>query len=165
MTIFCPNCHHENQTSALFCSECGYRLERDTKDTLIIELSPELGSAVLTGWGTSGFAGKKEVILYVKGNDTPIIFTPEDRFVIGRHSRTTDVEINLDLTPFAADKYGVSRVHAAFQVEEKDLYLVDLNSKNGTFLNEDPVPANQPAPIHDGDTIRLGQLMMYIYFK
>jgi hypothetical protein len=165
MTLLCPNCQHENQTSALYCSECGYRLERDTKDTLITELSPELGSAVLTGWSTSGFAGKKEVILYVKDNDTPIIFTPEDRFVIGRHSRTTDVEIDLDLTPFAADKHGVSRVHAAFQLENKELYLIDLNSKNGTFLNEDPLPANQPHAIHDGDTIRLGQLMMYIYFK
>ena len=34
-------------------------------------------------------------------------------------------------------------------------FIVDLNSKNRTFVNGTPIPAQQETEIHDGDAIRL----------
>jgi two-component system cell cycle response regulator len=48
---------------------------------------------------------------------------------------------------------GISRKHArVVQVGEK-LYIEDLQSSNGTFVNGDPI---KTAELHDGDKIRLG---------
>jgi DNA-binding winged helix-turn-helix (wHTH) protein len=52
------------------------------------------------------------------------------------------------------DRPGVSRRHACIRVDGEQATLSDLGSKNGTFVNGKPVAA--PAPLQDGDEIRLG---------
>ena len=56
------------------------------------------------------------------------------------------------------DAPGVSRRHARILHEEGRAVLEDLGSKNGTFLREDRLEA--PAILEDGDTFRLGQLLL-----
>jgi DNA-binding winged helix-turn-helix (wHTH) protein len=56
------------------------------------------------------------------------------------------------------DAPGVSRRHARILHEEGRAVLEDLGSKNGTFLREDRLQA--PAILEDGDTFRLGQLLL-----
>jgi pSer/pThr/pTyr-binding forkhead associated (FHA) protein len=50
----------------------------------------------------------------------------------------------------------VSRRHAEIRIAGDDVYLRDLGSSNGTFLNDTPVTTN--VPMEDGDTIRVGPL-------
>jgi hypothetical protein len=49
----------------------------------------------------------------------------------------------------------VSRSHADIIFRSGKYFIVDLNSKNRTYVNGTPVPAMQETEIHDGDTIRL----------
>jgi len=51
---------------------------------------------------------------------------------------------------------GVSRRHAVIRVENGHAVLLDLESKNGTFLNGKRVAGL--AHLHDGDNIRLGSV-------
>jgi DNA-binding winged helix-turn-helix (wHTH) protein len=51
---------------------------------------------------------------------------------------------------------GVSRRHAIIRVENAEAVLLDLESKNGTFLNGRRVAG--PTPLHDGDNIRVGSV-------
>jgi pSer/pThr/pTyr-binding forkhead associated (FHA) protein len=53
------------------------------------------------------------------------------------------------------DRYMSSR-HARLHVERGRLWVTDLDSKNRTFLNEEPLPPHQPRPAAVGDTIRMG---------
>jgi hypothetical protein len=53
------------------------------------------------------------------------------------------------------DRYMSSR-HARLHVERGRLWVTDLDSKNRTFLNEEPLPPHQPHPAAVGDTIRMG---------
>ena len=53
------------------------------------------------------------------------------------------------------DRYMSSR-HARLHVERGRLWVTDLDSKNRTFLNEEPLPPHQPRPAGVGDTIRMG---------
>ena len=43
--------------------------------------------------------------------------------------------------------------------------LVDLGSRNGTFLNGHRLAANQVVPLEQGDEIRLGKIVMRIYIE
>ena len=55
----------------------------------------------------------------------------------------------------------VSRRHARFFKEEGKWFVEDLNSTNGTFVNDEPVPPNQKREINDGDTIKLSSQAIF----
>ena len=77
---------------------------------------------------------------------------------IGRRSKTKGVQPEIDLSD-ALEDTAVSHRHAVFMRQPQGTWaLVDQDSTNGTYLNddEDPVPANQPLPLSDGDRIHVG---------
>lgn len=47
----------------------------------------------------------------------------------------------------------ISRLHGEFQKREDEIWLMDLNSSNGTYVNEIRLEANTPVPIRPGDRI------------
>lgn len=49
----------------------------------------------------------------------------------------------------------VSRSHADIISRSGRYFIMDLNSKNRTFVNGMPIPAQQEVEIHNGDAIRL----------
>jgi pSer/pThr/pTyr-binding forkhead associated (FHA) protein len=60
---------------------------------------------------------------------------------------------------------GVSRRHAAIRLQDKQLHVSDLGSSNGTFLNGTRLNAHRPYQIKDGDEVRLGQMVLRLYFQ
>jgi pSer/pThr/pTyr-binding forkhead associated (FHA) protein len=56
------------------------------------------------------------------------------------------------------DAVGISRRHARIVVTASDVLIEDLNSKNGTLLNDQPV-ADRRA-LHDGDLIQVGPVVI-----
>lgn len=56
---------------------------------------------------------------------------------------------------FVANNNMVSRSHADIISRSSRYFIVDLNSKNRTFVNGVPIPAQQEVEIHNGDAIRL----------
>lgn len=50
----------------------------------------------------------------------------------------------------------ISRFHAELQVTDAEPEVVDLNSTNGTFVNEEPLTPMDPRHLKNGDTIRFG---------
>lgn len=71
---------------------------------------------------------------------------------------------HLDLSPYGAAEMGVSREHLQLGLKDYSLYVTDLGSTNGTFLNGLRVMPNQPRIVRDRDEIRLGQLKLQIHF-
>ena len=64
--------------------------------------------------------------------------------LIGKSRETADVCIPLDV---------VSRVHARLDFTQEGIFLTDLNSMNGTFVNEKRLAPNQRVPVKEGDLI------------
>ena len=61
---------------------------------------------------------------------------------------------------------GVSRRHAAIRRnEEQNLDLWDLGSSNGTYLNGQRLSAHRPYRLHDGDELRLGSMIIRVFFQ
>ncbi|NEQ97961.1 MAG: FHA domain-containing protein [Cyanothece sp. SIO2G6] len=78
---------------------------------------------------------------------TQVISHPDTYWTIGRDSHYATLPI--------ADR-RLSRRHAAisYNQEQQTFELRDLNSTNGSFINEEQIV--KPQPLHDGDRVRLG---------
>ncbi|MFO7707176.1 MAG: SpoIIE family protein phosphatase [Desulfobacterales bacterium] len=75
-------------------------------------------------------------------------FDVHDGAVIGR-SRSADLQF---------EEKTLSRRHARIASEGRTWSLIDLESSNGTFVNENAISCS--TPLKDGDAIRLGQLRL-----
>jgi serine phosphatase RsbU (regulator of sigma subunit) len=94
------------------------------------------------------------VLVKVNGNPPgQLIELTEDETVIGR---LPECSVILDLQ-------GVSRRHAIIRRAGKDFYLVDLRSRNKTFLNEREVPPEQDQLLQQGDRILICDVEMVFY--
>ncbi len=67
-------------------------------------------------------------------------------FVIGR-GEDADIKILAS---------GISRSHISVSIKEGSLWIEDLGSANGTFLNDKRLNPKMPVPYNKGDAIRLG---------
>ena len=152
----------------MFCEECGQVLYTEgasaTVSTKELEEAPgELGTKAT--WGTARFDEDSSIILHIRDVAEPIVIKPGREVIIGRMDPATGTAPDLDLTPYGALEKGVSRIHAAIRRGEDTLTLVDLGSVNGTHLNGQRLIPNQPRVLRDGDEIRLGKMVIHIYFK
>ena len=164
----CSYCGHENREGTLFCEECGQNLFGDTGGAAaatkqLQNVPDELGMKAT--WGTARFNSEASIIVHIRDAAEPIVLQPRHETVIGRIDPTSDKKPDLDLSPFGALDKGISRLHAAVRRGEDTLTLVDLSSVNGTYLNGQRLTPNQPRVLRDGDEIRLGKLVIHIYFK
>jgi predicted component of type VI protein secretion system len=173
----CINCGHENRPGVLYCENCGVSLSGkaplDTKsvDSSSEEERKQLGvdESVLTDvrvQGASVFSEKDLLRLEIEGSSEPIVLKPEAETIFGRRDPATGAMPDVDLTPFAGYRMGVSRRHAAIRFGDgQSLNLWDLGSSNGTYLNGERLSAHRPYRMHDGDELRLGQMMIRVRFQ
>ena len=55
----------------------------------------------------------------------------------------------------------VSRCHAQIVMANDCYWLIDLNSSNGTFLNDKPLIPHEPYPLSNDDSIRIGVFQLF----
>ena len=83
--------------------------------------------------------------------------------VIGRQ-QGNDRQIDFDLSVLYGPESGVSRTHAVMQISDTDVFIRDLDSTNGTYLNGAELYALRDYPVQDGDTLKLGSVTMRVIF-
>lgn len=77
--------------------------------------------------------------------------------VLGRHAGA-----DIDLSAYNAEYLGVSRRHALLRPTSNHLYLIDLNSTNGTLHNATPVTSGVARPLDHNDVVTLGKLIFTV---
>lgn len=159
----CPACNYENSIYLVECRQCGARLNTDPAITL-----PSIPTQFIEPLRHSHLPGHTwpphALALYVTGEETPVILPYQERTVLGR-IKSNEFEQRLDLTHYGARTLGVSRRHATISFSDEDCLLEDLGSSNGTWLNGNRLVAYKPHPLQNGDVIRLGQLILFVYFR
>ncbi len=178
----CPTCGHRNRPGVLICDNCGTNLMTGSKSAvgtrdLVKEqevqkkespAEPLLDTAQVRAIESAGGAVfTEEMVLRVEieGGTTPMMVYPKNEIIMGRRDPNTGGMPDVDLTSYAGYRMGVSRRHAAIRLQEKQLNLSDLGSSNGTFLNGTRLNAHRPYQVRDGDEIRLGQMVLRVYFQ
>lgn len=104
------------------------------------------------------------IAVFLLDTTSPIAVYTIDEFVLGRASEGSLEEI-VDLTPYGAFSNGVSRRHALIRRKKTGYEIIDLDSTNGTWLNEKRLTPTKAYALPNGSTIRLGQLRLQVLVR
>jgi hypothetical protein len=172
----CANCGYQNRAGVVFCDNCGASLigklpistkALDTGSGVQADAGGEAGvvrTDLIQGMAT--FVMGDSLKLDIEGAVKPMVLQPKSETILGRRDPATGVAPDIDLTPHAGYRMGVSRRHAAIRYgDDNTLNVWDLGSSNGTFLNGQRLSAHRPYRLHDGDELRLGQMVIRLYFR
>jgi serine/threonine-protein kinase len=142
-----------------------------TMDIFVANLSQLLESAdhLTPGQGSTnileGSSPEDGPRLVVMGTGACIPLPQQGSVLIGRADPQMERQPDVDLGLHGGGQAGVSRRHARLirRSEAKNWLLEDLQSTNGTLLNDTPVPPGQPLQVRDQDVICCGQLRMVFH--
>jgi hypothetical protein len=166
--IKCPVCQAEHPENTLFCDECGsYLLEDNQKrtDPIVVgevtwmdrEGAPELAEEEVVVTPVS-----LKLSIPDSGRDVNLPLMKEVN--IGRLDPASDSFPEVDLTSDGGLKKGVSRRHAKITKRGNEVFIEDLGSMNGTFLNRKKLIPYLPQVLKHGDELQLGTLILWISF-
>ncbi len=141
----CPRCHFVNGTESPVCIECGQLLTDDLDATRPLT-APSNRNLIRT------------LTFHIGDDQLSISLKMAERLILGRQSNSIPDRPDLDLGRFKAAEHGISRIHATLESNDFGVYLMDLGSRNGTFVNGQVLAAFSPCYLDDGDTLRFGKL-------
>jgi pSer/pThr/pTyr-binding forkhead associated (FHA) protein len=134
----------ENIEGALFCEECGAKLEAmSEQNDMAVEVAGE---------GTS--------LVLASADGSTLEIPAKDEVVVGREDPISDVFPDLDLTNLGGMDKGVSRKHAVIHRSGSDYTVEDMGSTNGTYINRKKIQPHAPQAIKPGDELRFGKLAL-----
>jgi hypothetical protein len=169
--IVCSNCKHSNMAGAVFCSECGASLgPTDPLTTQSIKTS-QMQEALKqmpperSGSGTPPPPANNWVTLHLLDTGQVLPLAERSEFTLGRISEGQPIMPDIDLSPYQAYARGVSRLHAVLKREASRVFLMDLGSSNGTFVNGKRLSPHTDHAIANGDVVALGKLKIQILIK
>ena len=110
-------------------------------------------------------ATQRRVFLVVRGIPEEVTLDEAQPVTVGRIDLTTGFRPGVDLTPYDAQKRGVSREHIRLHLQEQHVYVTDLGSANGTILAGKRLAAQEPTMLHNGDELLLGGLTVKVMFE
>jgi hypothetical protein len=171
--IKCQKCGSRIRMGRLFCTECGTYLHAGSP--LITEplSQDELPVSEADTW-LRHVDGYEEAVLpeaaialriTVAENGRETLFPlPMGEICLGRRDTARGAFPELDLSPDGGRKAGVSRLHVRVYQVGNRLFVEDVDSANGTFLNGRRLNPYLPYPLKEGDTLQLGSLKLLVAF-
>jgi hypothetical protein len=163
--ITCPVCQAEHPENTLFCDICGsYLLEGNLKETNLLavaEMAKMEREEVSEAPEVTSPLGLRLTILD-SGRDVEVPLTKEVN--IGRLDSARAWFPEVDLTSDGGLEKGVSRHHAKITRRGRDVFIEDLGSVNGTFLNRKKLKPYLSRRLQNGDELRLGTLVLRVGF-
>jgi len=166
--VKCPCCQAKHPENALFCDECGsYLLGDDQKkmDTLVIAevtwMQREETSEV-PGEGVCSDPLGLKLTIPNSGCDVEVLLAKGVN--IGRLDPTSASFPDVDLTSVGGLEKGVSRRHAKITRHKRKVFIEDLGSMNGTFVNRKKLIPYLPEALRNGAQLQLGKLMLRVSF-
>jgi hypothetical protein len=160
----CPVCSGKNDNEASECAICGEDLvgvKTDPTRRILRTAQPHSHVA----WGDIRLKPNAVVVLYILTTDELIVLPRIERLIIGRAGASGLRKPDIDLTPYQAAECGVSRRHAALEIQDEAVFLTDLGSTNGTHLNALLLPPGERRILRPGDEICFGNLATQLYFR
>ncbi len=154
--IKCPFCHSVYPENTLFCEECGSYLSpgnSQATDPLAEEEESKPDGGPF-----------KTLKLVIEGGSS-IELPLSKEIILGRLDPNRAIFPDIDLSREGGIDKGVSRRHARISQREGQVFIEDMNSLNGTFLNATRLVPELPYPLRDGDQVQLGKLILTVHLK
>jgi rubredoxin len=157
----CPRCKTQRRHGELACSNCGFLFNAAGK-TRKVENQEPINSR---SWPTGDVVAIEQKPITFEIENRVHTFLVRESVIVGRGSDVAgDTQPDVDLNPFGAGDKGVSRRHLQLKRKGTMLYVIDLNSTNGTMLNGRKLIAEGERLLRSGDDLWLGHLKLRIKF-
>jgi hypothetical protein len=161
----CPKCGRDNETDAVFCAQCGTFISKERGQFETNTFDDQPGGVADPGY----FSDQSYLVMVVKGLKQGYKLRPqnyEHDLMVGRSSGGT-IAPDIDLAQHRGDELGVSRMHLsiAYDPHHHTLTITDLDSSNGTFVNDQRLHPREVRVLRHGDELRLAKLMLVVYFQ
>lgn len=91
-----------------------------------------------------------------------LTFSQPKQYSVGRA-----VDCDLQFSAEVGNK-DISRHHCIFSIDPPHIWIHDLGSKNGTYVNEErisPQLGNDPAELKEGDEVRIGHQVVHVHIE
>ncbi len=169
--IECQECGAYEPSGALYCTECGaFLLDEDAggggellpfaTDELIPTQNP-----MLLGQDMEPTVGAERITFVIPSSRRQVAMDIKETIYIGRADPANNYHPELDLSEDGGAEHGVSRRHAVIESSPEGVVIVDKGSTNGTLLNNYRLPPELPYPLHNGDEVKFGQLLVHIFLE
>ena len=164
----CPTCKYENADTASVCLNCGARLEDNP--TKLVSIPENLGELVnaaveqMASFIDIALIPEDGIGIYVAGTFKAFYVEIYKELIIGRPVDAT-MEAILDLSDLNAANLGVSKRHAMIRRTASGFEVLDLASRNGSWLNAQRLAPNKPYLLASGSQLRLGQMRLLVMYK
>jgi hypothetical protein len=166
--IRCPSCQKPHPENTLFCDECGaYLMSEDGKSTdpLTMEDANWVDRRAAAARAAAALGGRPVTLSFsIVDQNRQIEFPLAKELNIGRLDAATATFPDLDLTSYGGLEKGVSRRHAKITRRGQEIFIEDLGSVNGTFLNGKRLTPYLQHPLTSGDEIQIGRLALQVRF-
>lgn len=166
--IRCPSCQKSHPENTLFCDECGAYLMAEggkATDPLTMEDTTWVDrSAAMVGALTDEDNSLVTLSFLMVDLNRQIEFPLSKELNIGRLDAASATFPDLDLTSYGGLEKGISRRHAKITRQGQEIFIEDLGSVNGTFLNGKRLTPYLQHPLTSGDEIQMGKLVFRVRF-
>ncbi len=145
--MHCPECGFANAKGANYCQRCGAFLaeaEKQEGDTTAAYQLDETGELKPVDMGQVAAEGATLAIRSGGGRAGEVFAVAGERMTIGR---SPEAEVFLD-------DVTVSRNHALLVRRRDGLYIDDLGSLNGTYVNRRRIESHR---LQNGDELQVGK--------
>jgi pSer/pThr/pTyr-binding forkhead associated (FHA) protein len=166
--LTCSKCANKETSGMLFCSKCGEPFATPVvgkkEDVKAVEPLDTIDSSVIQSLSRSNKLDSSiniGIAVKIENRDL-VIRIQKTEYSFGRAALGQAVIPDFDLTPYDGLAKGVSRIHALILCTEKEIFLRDLSSINGTQINGIRLSPNMDYPLKAGDMVSLGRLIISI---
>jgi pSer/pThr/pTyr-binding forkhead associated (FHA) protein len=84
------------------------------------------------------------------------IYINKEHFTIGRNPQYVD---------FVVNNQTVGRTHLNIIHKNNQYFVIDINSKNGTYINQRRINSNVEEPLKNGCQLQIGTEVYYFYLQ
>lgn len=164
--IKCQQCHAEMDNGAVFCDFCGHELVGRPEPTRTTPRpSDQLPILEVAGAPqTSQRAGRLPAAIILKlGASQSFMLRGKSEYRIGRLGAGLKPP-DVDLANWYGFEAGVSRKHAKIHMGPEGVFIKDVGSRSETIQNGFRLMPDQWYPLHDGDELRLGAIILRVVY-
>ena len=158
----CARCNTPLEPGASYCHGCGQALPRSAPPGLAC---PQCAAINLPGAAHCETCGAAlpllpYLIVMSTGRRLSLFRREQTDLTVGRSDTLSGVAPDLNLEPYVGELAGLSRRHARLTWRAGQCWIEDLNSVNWTYLNNQRLSPERPAPLKDGDLLKLGNVLL-----
>ncbi len=164
--VTCPRCGKPYDPRHSECPHCTLAVSPDsTQFTRPLNHFPT--TIPTTGNGTNELDASTVIIIQALPSGTCIPLPARKATILGRAADTgipPDTAL-VSLDDLDAQGHGVSRQHCLIEHSGSQLWVTDLGSTNGTYLNDQQLEPYRQYMLANGDRLILGTLHLAVCFE